>query len=258
LDEIKIGAGVRLTNNAFPKNFKQIYEQSLLSAGSYSLNKNLWVKPIIANVETTIHKKAFYNYQLTSIDIPIGITTIEDSAFAGNRLSNIIIHNSITSIGVGAFADNPLTKIIIGSAVKIDNEAFRGNFKEMYEENKSQTAVYLYFNNSWNSSVSIPDDAFSNQHLTSIFIPENTYSIGKRAFSNNQLTDIEIPNTVSSIDDSAFSGNPITKVLIGADVELGSNPIPNNFKTAYSQHNKKAGTYEFKDGRWRYYSIKKD
>jgi hypothetical protein len=56
--------------------------------------------------------------------------------------------------------------------------------------------------------------AFYNQQLTSVKIPDSVTYINQQAFRSNQLTSIIIPNNVTTIDMSAFSFNKLTSVNI--------------------------------------------
>ncbi|OIP52968.1 hypothetical protein AUK10_03105 [Candidatus Gracilibacteria bacterium CG2_30_37_12] len=75
--------------------------------------------------------------------------------------------------------------------------------------------------------------AFSNNHLTSVIIPNSVTIIGADAFQTNQLTSVSIPNSVTYIGFSAFYGNALTSVTIPNSVTsiLGSafdlNPLTN-------------------------------
>ncbi len=66
---------------------------------------------------------------------------------------------------------------------------------------------------------SIGEDAFWNNQLTSVVIPESVTSIGQRAFGTNQLDSVTIPDGVTSIGQWVFAANQLTEVTIPASVE---------------------------------------
>ena len=83
------------------------------------------------------------------------------------------------------------------------------------------------------SVTEIGDSAFRRNKLTSITIPNSVTEIGSSAFCNNQLTSITIPNGVTKIGDNAFSGNQLTSITISNSVtEIGSSAFSNNLLTS--------------------------
>jgi hypothetical protein len=60
----------------------------------------------------------------------------------------------------------------------------------------------------------IHDDAFSDNKLTAITIPNSVTTIGNRAFLDNKLTELTIPNSVTTISFYAFEKNQLNKVTI--------------------------------------------
>jgi len=65
-----------------------------------------------------------------------------------------------------------------------------------------------------NSVTSIGAEAFSGNKLTSVTIPNSVTSIGARAFYKNNLTSVTIPNGITSIGHYAFANNQLTSVTI--------------------------------------------
>ena len=64
----------------------------------------------------------------------------------------------------------------------------------------------------------IGKDAFKDNELTEVIIPNSVKSIGLGAFWKNKLTEVIIPNSVKSIGQGAFYDNQLTEVSIGNSV----------------------------------------
>jgi uncharacterized repeat protein (TIGR02543 family) len=72
---------------------------------------------------TGISNGAFYDDELTSVEIPDGVETIGYSAFARNQLTHVVIPGSVTQINPDAFMDNPLTDVTIeGDETRFNDE----------------------------------------------------------------------------------------------------------------------------------------
>jgi Leucine-rich repeat (LRR) protein len=61
---------------------------------------------------------------------------------------------------------------------------------------------------------SIGNDSFTDNQLTSIFIPDTVVTIGHWAFALNQLISVTVPNSVSFLGESAFRSNQLTNVIL--------------------------------------------
>ena len=159
---------------------------------------------------TSIGNYAFYTCDsLTSINIPGGVTSIEDSTFSGcSRLANIEIPSSVTSIGNSAFSSCiSLTSINIPEGVtSIGEGAFSGC--------RSLTSIEIS-----SSVISIGNYAFNGcRSLTSINVEENnqSYCSEDAILFNKDKTELirypskkvdkqyVIPNSVTSIGNYAF------------------------------------------------------
>ncbi len=67
----------------------------------------------------------------------------------------------------------------------------------------------------WGNKVTaIGDNAFFNQQLRSVTIPNGVTSIGNKAFANNQLTRVTIPVSVNHVDSLAFTNNPHVTIYV--------------------------------------------
>ena len=97
-----------------------------------------------------IGKYAFQWNELTSVDIPYGVTAIGEGAFQVNKLTSVIIPESVKTIGDSAFFENQLTKVDIPKSVN-----------------------------------SIGDGAFGSNKLRSVDIPESVQVVEGDAFAYN-------------------------------------------------------------------------
>jgi hypothetical protein len=109
------------------------------------------------------------------------------------------------------------------------------------------------------ASVMIPDsvtyidvDAFYGNSLTSVTIPDSVTSIGDYAFYNNKLTSVTIPDSVTRIGDYAFYNNKLTSVTIPDSVtRIGDYAFEYNSLTSaiikYKTNKPTLGTSVFDD-----------
>ena len=91
----------------------------------------------------------------------------------------------------------------------LDDNGFDDGQIEYFEENniiKTQKQIV--------NVTKIGENAFSNNQLTSVTIPNSVTTIGDHAFENNQLTNVTIPNSVTLIGYGAFYNNALTNVTV--------------------------------------------
>ena len=184
--------------------------------------------------------------EITSIEIPDGVTQIRSFAFSGcSALTSIVIPDSVTSIGERAFfgcyalesitlpfvgekADSSGSMhfgYIFGASSYSDNDDYvPESLKEVVITGGKSIGDFAFYNCDSlasvtldNSVTSIGSSAFYNcSSLTSIVIPDSVTSIGSSAFYNcSSLTSIVIPDSVTSIGSSAFYNcSSLTSIVI--------------------------------------------
>lgn len=126
--------------------------------------------------------------EITTLEIPSGITSIGDGVFlSSNNLTNLTLSSKITSAGKYAFNNCSNLKDIryyiyddLATYIQKGHPAFYVN-----------CGIKYYWN---------------NQEITTLEIPTSVTSIGNHAFYGcNGLTSVEFPSNLSSIGDWAFS-----------------------------------------------------
>lgn len=158
-------------------------------------NCNSIEKVILPNSLTTIGGFAECS-NLTSIEIPDGVTKIGERAFRKcTALDSVTIPDSVVSIGDTAFYEcYDITSVVIpDGVVDIGSSAF-GDCRNLMSVTMS------------NSVTSIGSGAFiSCAMLKKIILSNSITSIERRTFQYcNSLTSINIPNSVTSIGYEAF------------------------------------------------------
>ena len=176
-------------------------------------HKNL-MNLVIPDSVTTIGGGAFANNQLTNVEIPSSVTTIESGTFYNNKISNVNINASITSIGAYAFTNNNIQNLIVPDTVtKLHCKSFDDgvvNNRDMTCQETNASCFTTYTNN--DDTISIID--YNNTCDKDVIIPKtinnkNVTTIGEDAFQNNQLTSVIIPDTITDIDRYAFQKNKL-------------------------------------------------
>lgn len=163
---------------------------------------------------------------ISDIYITDGVTGIEDNVFqyAQNlsSLENVYIADSVVSIGENAFAGNSQAHFNGLSAegawnlsnVTIGAGAFNG------------CRGLQYVDITLSNERDIGANTFNGCGLGGVTFSGNggMTSIGENAFADNKLSNIDIPDTVTTIGDGAFSGNSFSTITLSDSLQpIGSN-----------------------------------
>lgn len=196
-------------------------------------NCNNLTKIVLPNSITSIGNEAFRSCGYTFIVIPESVTSIGKQAFSSATIEySVVIPKTVTSIGSSAFGNNTrFITIYTYEDSQGQKYAKENNIKyELLEkqelkynilDEEKATAEVCGINNWEITNVVIPKtiqlnkkqytvtgigyNAFYNENITQITIPDTITSIGSRAFRFcGKLTNIIIPNSVTYIGRETF------------------------------------------------------
>ena len=155
---------------------------------------------VSGNLVTNIDDGALEDQtQLTSVEIPDGVTEIGAWAFSGcTGLKTVSVPDSVTSVGICAFSDCSSLAYI-----ESDGAAFLGNKNNPY-------VILMHM---------------TDPSVTSFTIPDGTKIVYAEAFKDcTALTDIVIPESVTCIGNASFSGcTGLEKIILSDHVALIGN-----------------------------------
>ena len=158
-----------------------------------------------------------YRLEITSVQLPEGLTSIGDNAFYYCiSLESITIPAGVTSIGEYAFLVCDALKTI---NVAAENEHFSDIDGVLF--NKSKTILLQYPSGRTEESYTVPDGvteigegAFYHSGVKNIHLPEGVTVIGASAFSGSGLSTIDLPSTLTFIGPGAFNRIPLMTIDI--------------------------------------------
>lgn len=210
----------------------------------------------IPNTVTTIGEGAFALTGLTSVTIPNSVTKIEDSAFDGcESLISVTFQGTITSANFGSintFYGDLRAKYLAGGVGTYTTTAPLGGTSTWTKATATATPAQ--------SGDPESDFQFSGGTITKyvgtkteVNIPSKiqnitVFGIGQEAFANNKLTSVTIPNSVKSIGHFAFSGcSSLTSVTFGGQIQVGNfsaanNTFPGDLRAKFYAGNPVSGT----------------
>ena len=240
--EVALAACYYLTSLTLHSGLTNIKDNSLM--GGMSINNLKDVRYIIdSDLETYLQSnhpiiydircgiKYYLNDQeITTLEIPSGITSIGDGVFLGsNSLTNLTLSSRVTSIGESAFNNCSNLKDVryyiyddLATYIQKGHPAFYVG-----------CGIKYYWNNQEISTLEIPssvtkigDYAFHRcSGLTTLNLPSNVTSIGYRAFSEcSDLTSVDLPSSITNIGDYVFFYcENLSKVNLPSEITAISN-----------------------------------
>ena len=147
--------------------------------------------------------------EITTLEIPSGITSIGDGVFLSNKsLTNLTLSSKVSSIGISAFSYCDNLKdvryyIYDDLATYIQNghpDFYVGGIKYYWNDQEITTLEIP------TSVTSIGNNAFYGcSGLTTLNLPSNVTSIGDRAFGGcSNLTSVDLPSSITKMGDFVF------------------------------------------------------
>lgn len=171
------------------------------------------------------------------LTIPEGTTKIAEGVFSGLKLTKITLPDSVTEVADRAFYDNEIKELAAPGLKIIGEGAFQKNKLTAFESSTVETMGEGAFSDNALKSVKIksapvtviPANAFRDNQLDTVELPDTVTEIGASAFANNKLKGVTLPSKLVKVGQEAFSGNQIEKVKIPSTVtEFGAEVFANN------------------------------
>ena len=117
-----------------------------------------------------IGENAFYQSQLTAVELPEGLKIIGDNAFSESSITGIVLPSTVTDIGDSAFKDSALESIELNEGLKnIGDSAFAGTgVKEIYLPESIEKCGLILGQTENDTVIAIPPAAKDNEGISSL------------------------------------------------------------------------------------------
>lgn len=160
------------------------------------------------------------------LDVPKGTTKIAEGVFSGLKLTRVTLPDTVTEVADRAFYDNQIEGLTATGLKTIGEGAFQKNKLTAFESSTLETIGEGAFSDNDLKTVKIksapvtvvPANAFRDNQLDTVELPDTVTKIGASAFANNKLKGVTLPVKLTKVGQEAFSGNQIEKVKIPATV----------------------------------------
>lgn len=191
-------SGARINEYTFPKPAHAgLSHFAANTIPQYIFFRSPYQRIILPDNLTAIENGAFSGAQITTVDIPEGVTSIGDYAFYGcTHLTSVSLPSTLRHIGKGAFAG-------CTALLALD---------------LSETAV-----------TDIPDRCFAGSaQLEHLRLPHAIRSVGSQAFSGTRIKTLSLPE-VSALAPYALTDMPsLEQVVLNKDARYAEGTLMNN------------------------------
>lgn len=209
--QIRCGGGVPPTDDRFTFNGTELTGLTDKGKAALEANKEL----TIPAGTTKIAEGVFSGLKLTKVTLPDTVTEVADRAFYDNQIEGLTTPR-LKTIGEGAFQKNKLTAFESSTVETIGEGAFSDNALKSVKIKSAPVTV-------------IPANAFRDNQLDTVELPDTVTEIGASAFANNQIKGVTLPSKLVKVGQEAFTGNQIEKVKIPSTItDFGPEVFANN------------------------------
>ncbi len=189
-------------------------------------------KIVIPDSVSTIYSYAFYNYDLSNVDITFGknVQKAQSYSFAYSRIRSLTTNNNLDMLGeykydsslgkytiVSCFGNSKeeaayIGTLTLGSDIQglslygavINNIVWNVRYCESCGLQYPSSLLSIEFGD---SVLNVPAGLCRNTNLSSVHLPDNVTSIGEKAFYGcSSLSDLSLSSSLLSVGKEAFSG----------------------------------------------------
>lgn len=194
-------------------------------------------KVVIPDTVTYIGNYAFWDNNISSLDLGSGVQSIGMEAFAGNKLTSISFPHSLKKIGSQTFRNNNLTSIPSLENIEYEGGVFTGN-------NLTGDDVFVYGKNSDGVTDNTILNSYGGKWAKEINIPSNVKVIQQYTFRQINANFMNLTN-VETINYSAFFQSYIKTINISSSVKyIDPNAITQSPNIKYINIDRKEGSIE--------------
>jgi hypothetical protein len=193
------------------------YTVNAIGSSAFSYNSTLYTVSL-PNTIKTIGYDAFYNTNITEINLPSGLTDLGEYAFEScSNLKTVTIPGTLVNWGIKTFRNSGLVEVEIEEGIQeIPYETFRGciSLKNVKLPNGLRAIKeYAFYSCKELHEIDLPEtlvliesSAFAYTGLYNIVIPDNITAIPSQCFWQcDKLQHVTLPKQLVSLEERAFA-----------------------------------------------------